>query len=171
MNIHMPRKRVTCPKCSRPMTPKAKACRRCVPSYVRSPEQRRAMSALLSGVPRPHQLGRKRPDHAATMREWWTEERRETKRQEMLLRNPNSRYHGLSAKQAARIVRAVGCCQRCGGDGLASRLGVHHHNRDKHDQSPENLEVLCHRCHMREHADHQETGWDSYHRKRRTTPD
>lgn len=110
-------------------------------------------------------MGRKRPDHAAKMRAWWTAERREQKRQEMLMRNPDARYHGLSSKQAARIVRAVGRCQKCGT--TDRRLSVHHRNRDKHDQSPENLEVLCHPCHMREHADHGETGWHRYHQRRR----
>ena len=98
---------------------------------------------------------------------WWTEERREAKRQEILTRNPEARYHGLSAKEAAKLVQQIGHCERCQHDGSESRLGVHHKNRNKHDHRPKNIEILCHRCHMQEHAKAGETGWDSYHRKRR----
>ena len=101
----------------------------------------------------------------------WTAERKELKRREMLRRNPNARYHGLSAKSAAHLVKRIGHCENCGHDGSRSRLGVHHANRDKHDHSLENLEILCHRCHMQEHAKAKETGWDSYHRKRKMNQD
>jgi hypothetical protein len=135
-------------------------------SYGRTPDHRTKMSEKLRGIPKPWLRGRKRPDHAAMMREYWTPERREAKRQEMLKRNPAAIYHGLSAKAAARIVRRIGHCERCGGNGQKSRLEIHHKNRNKHDQSFENLEVLCHHCHMQEHAKAGETGWHSYHRKR-----
>ena len=78
----------------------------------------------------------------------------------------NARYHGLSCKEAARFVHRIGHCERCNHDGSESRLGVHHRDRDKHNQSIGNLEVLCHRCHMQEHAEAGETGWQVYHRKR-----
>src|SRR5712691_405151 len=102
-------------------------------SYQRTEEHREKMSVLLSGKPKPWLKGRKRPDHAAKMRALWTPERREAKRQEMLKRNPNARYHGLSAKSAARLVRRIAHCERCCGNGQDSRLGIHHKNRDKHD--------------------------------------
>jgi 5-methylcytosine-specific restriction endonuclease McrA len=86
---------------------------------------------------------------------------------EVLARNPDARYHGLSAKEAARLVREAGQCSRCGHDGSESRLDIHHIDRDKQNQAPENLEILCHRCHMREHAAAGETGWDRYHQKQR----
>jgi len=102
------------------------------------------------------------------MREWWTPERKEAKRQEMLSRNPSARYHGLSCEGARLLREALGRCEDCGGDGSDSRLDVHHRNGDKRDQSMGNLVVLCHRCHMKRHAEQKETGWDSYHRKRKT---
>ena len=127
------------------------------------------MSKLLTGQPKDWLKGRKRPGHAETMREWWNDERREEKRSEMLKRNPDARYHGLSARAAARLVKSVGKCERCNHDGSRSRLEVHHRNRDKKDQRRENLEILCHRCHMRDHAQAGETGWDVYH-ARKTRP-
>ena len=123
------------------------------------------MSEALKGKKHDYRSGSTRPEVAAKIQAWWTPERREAKRQEMLKRNPKARYHGLSAKSAARIVKAAGQCNRCSHDGSDSRLGIHHKDRDKRNQDPENLEVLCHRCHMQEHAKHQETGWDSYHRR------
>ena len=135
-------------------------------SYVRTEEHRAKMSAALKGKPHPWILGHKRPAVGRKIAAWWTPERREAKRQEMLGRNPNARYHGLSSKSAARLVKRIGRCERCHHDGTESRLDIHHRNRDKHDQRLENLEVLCHRCHMQEHRD--EIGWAAYHAKRRT---
>ncbi len=128
------------------------------------------MSAALAGRSCPWAKGKKRPDVGRKIAAWWTEERKEAKRQEMLGRNPNARYHGLSAKSAARLVQRIGYCERCNHDGSVSRLGIHHQNRDKHDHRLENLEILCHQCHMKDHAAKGETGWGAYHRKRKTTP-
>ncbi|MGI9489622.1 MAG: HNH endonuclease signature motif containing protein [Geminicoccaceae bacterium] len=85
-----------------------------------------------------------------------------------LARNPDARYHGLSARAAKRLCEEEGHCKICGHDGSESRLGVHHRDRDKRNQDPDNLQILCHRCHMQEHALAGETGWHSYHRKRKT---
>jgi 5-methylcytosine-specific restriction endonuclease McrA len=125
------------------------------------------MSLILTGKPKPTMQGRKRPEVGKKISEWWTPERREAKRQESMSRNPNARYHGLSAKSAARLVARIGRCERCHHDGSESRLECHHRNRNKHDQRLENLEVLCHRCHMQEHAEAKETGWDVFHAKMR----
>ncbi len=128
------------------------------------------MSERLKGKKHDWHSASTRPDVAAKIQAWWTPERREAKRQEMLKQNPGARYHGLSAKRSAAVVRSVGSCQRCGHDGSSSRLGIHHKDRDKRNQKPSNLEVLCHRCHMKEHAEHGETGWDRYHQKRKKNP-
>lgn len=162
----MPSPKIPCPTCGRPMHPKAKQCRQCKPTYERTDEHRQRMSEVLSGAPKPWLQGRQRPDHSDAMKKWWTPERREQKRQEMLSRNPEARYHGLSASGAAALREAVGHCEACGHDGSESRLDVHHRNRDKHDQSLGNLVVLCHRCHIQIHAEAGESGWDAYWRKR-----
>ena len=126
------------------------------------------MSQRLKGRKHDYRSGSTRPEVAAKIAAWWTPERREAKRLEMLKRNPQARYHGLSAKAAARLVKEAGSCQCCDGDGSESRLGIHHKDRNKHNQRPSNLEVVCHRCHMREHRN--EIGWAAYHRKRKTSP-
>ena len=167
----MPYKKIPCPQCGQPKSAKAKTCRACLVPYERTPEWRAAMSARKSGI-QPRGTGwTHSPETVAKMKSVWTEERREAKRKEVLARNPQARYHGLSSKEAARLVRRIGRCERCQHDGSESRLGVHHKNRDKHDQRLENLEVLCHRCHMQEHASAGETGFDSMWRKRKTIQD
>jgi len=94
--------------------------------------------------------GKKRPAHSKLMREWWTPERRESKRLDMLERNPMARYHGLSADGAREIRKAAGQCQKCQS---RRNLDVHHLNGDKRDQTLSNLVVLCHQCHMRLRSD------------------
>lgn len=126
------------------------------------------MSESLAGKSKPWLKGKKRPEVGKKIQAWWTEERREKRRQEARARNPNARYHGLSAKEAKKLVQRIGHCERCQHDGSESRLDVHHKDRDKHNHQLENIEILCHRCHMQEHASKGETGWDSYHRKRKT---
>lgn len=149
----MPNPKVPCPSCGQPKSAKAVLCRQCSPSYERTPERRQHMSEVLSGKPKPWLQGRQRPEHSQTMKEYWTPERREEKRQAMLLLNPEARYHGLSCKGAKRLRAALEQCEACGGDGSDSRLDVHHRNGNKRDQSLANLTVLCHRCHMQLHSE------------------
>jgi 5-methylcytosine-specific restriction endonuclease McrA len=137
-------------------------------SYERTAEHRAKMSAARKGKPHSYRSASTTPEVANKIQAWWTPERREAKRLMMLQRNPNVRYHGLSSTQAAEIVASAGCCQRCRS---TERLDIHHKDRDKQNQAPANLQVLCHRCHMQEHARAKETGWDAYHRKRKSRPD
>jgi len=60
-----------------------------------------------------------------------------------------------------RVLIARGyTCERCGDQDLvaqaqqapATLLQVHHHDRDKRNNDPGNLEVLCRRCHCTEHG-------------------
>ena len=149
----MPRKKIECPVCGGLMGATSELCRKCKPTYQRTVEHRATMSRALTGKPRPSMQGKKRPEVGAKIREWWTPERREAKRQEMMGRNPDARYHGLSCKGARRLRSAVGSCETCGHDGSESRLDVHHRNGDKRDQGLANLIVLCHRCHMNLHSE------------------
>ena len=150
------------------MGARSKTCRQCSPIYERTTAHRKAMSVAQKGIPKPALRGKKRPEHSRLMKAWWTSERKEKHRQALLKKNPSARYHGLSSRAAARLVRSVGACQECGHDGSKSRLDVHHRNGDKRDQRRENLEVLCHQCHMREHSDCGEIGWTAYWKKRKT---
>jgi 5-methylcytosine-specific restriction endonuclease McrA len=163
----MPRPKIPCPQCGQPKSAQAELCRRCKPTYERTDQHRARLSAALKGKPHSYRSASTRPEVAARIAEWWTPERREAKRLELLARNPEARYHGLSAREAKRR-KAGRVCQHCGNDGSDSRLDIHHRDRDKRNQEPSNLMVLCHRCHMQEHARAQESGWDRYHAKRRS---
>jgi len=45
-------------------------------------------------------------------------------------------------------------CERCGYNSAPHILGVHHKDRDRHNNDLSNLEVLCPTCHSLEHAKH-----------------
>jgi len=45
-------------------------------------------------------------------------------------------------------------CERCGYDAEKSILGVHHKDRNRKNNSIQNLEVLCPNCHSLEHMKH-----------------
>lgn len=45
-------------------------------------------------------------------------------------------------------------CERCGYDAEPKILGVHHKDRNRNNNTPENLEMLCPNCHSLEHAKH-----------------
>src|SRR3990167_2980963 len=156
----MPSPKHPCPDCGQPT--RATRCRSCPAPYERTDAHRAKMTAALKGRPHNWRSGSTQTNVARKIQKWWTPERKEAKRLEMLQRNPNSRYHGLSARAAKRLTVAAGKCSRCP---WTKRLDIHHKDRDKRNQSPENLEVLCHRCHMQEHR--HEIGWAAYHRNRR----
>lgn len=158
----MPSPKHPCPDCGTPT--RAKRCRRCTQPYERTAENRAKMSAALKGKPHNYRSGGSLPGVALKIKAWWTPDRKEERRQELLQRNPSARYHGLSSRQAARIVRSAGKCERCPSK---KRLGIHHKDRNKKNQERSNLEVLCHRCHMRDHSAAGETGWQRYHAKRK----
>lgn len=48
----------------------------------------------------------------------------------------------------------INICNRCGYNQIPSILGIHHRDRDRNNNSPENLEVLCPNCHSVEHGRH-----------------
>ena len=136
-------------------------------TYDRTPEHRAKMSEALKGKPHSYRSASTDPEVASRIASWWTPERREAKRQDMLARNPKARYHGLSASGAARLRAEAGVCQSCGSP---EQLDIHHRDRDKRNQDPTNLAVLCHQCHMQEHASAGETGWDRYHQRKASHP-
>jgi hypothetical protein len=47
-------------------------------------------------------------------------------------------------------------CEKCGG---TSRLGLHHRDRDRTNNAPENLLTLCPSCHTSEHWATDKTPW------------
>jgi 5-methylcytosine-specific restriction endonuclease McrA len=73
--------------------------------------------------------------------------------------NQNAMVDGLSANTIKRLTREVilkagrdlYTCERCGFNNPERELARHHKDRSHADNSPENLEVLCDRCHATEH--------------------
>jgi len=119
----MPRKKIPCPVCGKPMAASSKTCRFCSQPYERTQDHRQAMSDLLSGVPKPALKGRKRPNHSMMMKNWWTEERREKKRQEMLRRNPHDqRFDNL-------LVLCHRCHMQCHAKAKETGWDVYHQKR------------------------------------------
>lgn len=51
-------------------------------------------------------------------------------------------------------------CNRCGYDDHPEILVVHHMDRDRTNNNPVNLEVLCPNCHALEHMSENKTGWN-----------
>lgn len=80
----MPRKKTTCPGCCGPMSVGAEQCRSCKPTYERSDETRAKLSEA-ARKPRPKARGKKRPEHAAFMRDWYNADpaRRDAARERM----------------------------------------------------------------------------------------
>ena len=66
-------------------------------------------------------------------------------------------------KRRALVQQLGGKCHGCGTSDPGARLGIHHRDRNKRNHSQDNLEVLCNRCHAREHAQAGEIGWTKYH--------
>ena len=156
----MPSPKHPCPTCGKMIDPRSSFCRKHAPF---SEAHRKNISASVAGKTKPWLQNRKRPDHSQKMKELW--ETGAIVRPPV--RNPDARYPGLSCRRAKEIRQEVGACEHCGS---TKRLDIHHRDRDKTNQEPINLMVLCHRCHMQEHAAEGETGWDSFHKKRRQHP-
>ena len=58
----------------------------------------------------------------------------------------NSSYRALVERE-----KGFNACEKCGWDIHPEILEVHHRDRDKSNNTIENLEVLCPNCHMWEH--------------------
>jgi 5-methylcytosine-specific restriction endonuclease McrA len=147
------------------------------------------MSASQKGKPKPHLRGRKRPGHSATMKAWWTEERRQQKAKEMKKRNEDPEWQrrmserfageknprwrgGISNQEYApgfsrtlkRKIRKRDNhqCQLCGKteEQLGYRLSIHHAQYDKTNHDPSNLFALCKACNSRVNTNRDV--WQSY---------
>jgi 5-methylcytosine-specific restriction endonuclease McrA len=58
-------------------------------------------------------------------------------------------YGWKHQQQRARLIALHPICQRCG-DGWSAHL--HHIDRNPHNHTDGNVELLCERCHEREHT-------------------
>lgn len=159
-------------------TPCNSAFRSIQARYERTPETRARMSAAQKGRDNSHLIGKKRPEHSATMKAYWTPERRAAKAGEMRARmarpdvqmaaserfrgEQNPRWlGGLTATKyapgftfmlKARIrARDLYTCQLCGitEDELGYRLTIHHTDYDKTNHADANLASTCKACNSR----------------------
>lgn len=183
-----------CPLCGQPMNRQSKRCRACYialgptvevrqrlseqrkgkPSYERTEKHRQKLSQALAGRKKSWQAGdlniSHRPEVQQKVQDYWTPERREVKRQEMLekakdrkwrlrcgrpgMLNANFR-HGESfvpytpgwndlVRQQVKE-RANGVCEHCG---ASDDLHVHHRDLRKEKHDLKNLLLLCRKCHF-----------------------
>jgi len=58
-----------------------------------------------------------------------------------------TRYTGPGGNQARRIYKAE-ACERCGSTEILQR---HHKDRNRENNAPKNIEILCQQCHTNEH--------------------
>ncbi len=169
----MPSPKKPCPTCGSLMAPQASQCRRCKPTYARTPAQRAALSERLTGQPRPWLVGRKRPEVGRKIAAAWTPEMREAARQRGILnaenrewlvkiaeslsgeRNPNYQGKGQASpyapgwgrKYRERIrARANGVCERCGAR-PDYPLDLHHRDFGTAEHDETNLWAICRSCH------------------------
>jgi hypothetical protein len=170
----MPSPKKPCPTCSRSMHPTASQCRKCKPSYQRTPEHRRLMSARTQGKPKAYPTGGSDPAVAAKIAAAWTPQMREAARLrgERLALDPewrtrcgspgeanpmweNGRAQIPYARGWARKVKALAWeraghrCEICQSD---RPRDTHHRDFRKDNHSLENLQVLCRKCHKGLHA-------------------
>ncbi len=170
----VPRKVKRCPPCNQ-------AFLKVRGTYERTDEHKHLMSEVTTGKPKAHRPASERPEVAAKIRESWTEEKREAARTRGLqfaldpewrmkialsVAGPNNpRWEdgravlpytpGFGAKIRELVAERDGHkCVRCG---ATRSLCVHHKDFAKHDHRIENLELMCRRCHVREHVRHSKS--------------
>jgi predicted transcriptional regulator len=66
----------------------------------------------------------------------------------------------LTRKVVLESERSLFICERCGGVSISQEQPRHHKDRDRSNNSPSNLEVLCTSCHTLEHAHERIRGKD-----------
>lgn len=165
----VPRKVKRCPSCNQ-------AFLKARPTYERTPEHRAKMSAALTGKTHNWSSASTRSEVAEKIRDWWTPERRERARLRGEMLAENRQWRDMIAASVAgeknpnyqdkdnatgyapgwgrlhrHLIRerAGGKCEVCGREG---RLDIHHRDFSKDNHDPENLQVLCRRCHKLDHS-------------------
>ncbi len=170
----MPSPKKICPTCGGKMHPTASQCRKCKPSYVRTPAMNLAMSIRTTGIPKAGPTGGSLPGVAEKIQKAWTPEMREAARLRGLVNSQNQEWRlrcgqpgslnpmwedgrtqipyarGWTRKvKALAWERAGYCCEICQSD---KPCDTHHidFRKDNHDLA--NLQVLCRKCHKALHA-------------------
>lgn len=166
------------------MSPGAKQCRRCKPTYDRTPEHKAAMSQTLTGKPKPYMRGRKRPAAGRKIAAAWTDEMREAARErgkqnaacqewlqkiaEALMDEKNPRWQGgisgqkYTAGFSKKLKEAIRKrddyrCQLCGKseEEFGYLLSIHHADYDKSNHDDSNLFSTCKACNSRVNANRE----------------
>lgn len=83
-------------------------------------------------------------------------------------RNKNAIIHGRGRntimRLAQRVVmeggRATKTCERCGLRNPLENFPIHHKDRNRSNNEPTNLEIVCHTCHNLEHNPERPRGAD-----------
>jgi len=158
---------------------KLSAVKKGKPSYVRTEETLEKLRKSLTGKKKNYPSASTRPEVSQKIKDWWTPERRELRRLDVTARNelnPELRVqYGSSGAKNPRWLggrsgipytgngwwsenlrkyiheRDYETCQICGSQ---QNLDIHHKDFGKSDHQPENLTLLCHKCHVRVHVEH-----------------
>lgn len=161
------------------MSDRSTQCRSCKPPYTRTDDHNAKMSAKQTGKPKLKLRGRKRPDHAVKMREYWADQSKRDaakvrgkalagdpawrlKIAELLSGDKNPRWRGgmsktkyapgfgRSLKRRIRV-RDKYTCQLCGQTEfeLGCHLSIHHADYDKTNHDESNLFATCKACNSR----------------------
>jgi len=172
----MPSPKKECTSCGGLMHPTASQCRKCKPTYERTPEHRRLMSRRTRGIPKDYPTGGSDPAVAKKIAAAWTPQMREKARRRglQMARDPewrercgspgesnpmweNGRSQIPYAPGWARKVKEIARdqagrrCEMCDrGDTL---LDTHHKDFRKDNHALSNLQVLCRKCHKGLHAE------------------
>lgn len=89
---------------------------------------------------------------------------------EMMAKNYCSKLcYQVAITNVREQVTARGKCERCGWHEEVGILRIHHKNRDRENNTLENLELLCPTCHDLDHFRSGDGGWskigESFHRR------
>lgn len=79
---------------------------------------------------------------------------------------PSSHKDGRSSYRAIAYRYHPRKCNRCGYDEHTGILKVHHRDRNRHNNNPENLEILCPNCHDLEHFSRRDGNYSGGRKKK-----
>ena len=161
-----------CPKCFGWKKKQSLYCRKCNPTYQRTPEHRQKMGVLKAGTS-PRGYGWHHSEKTKEkMRSLWTPQKKKDALLRGLAMASNSAWRKKIGESVSgsknpmwengrseipyapgwgrRHRKGVGPCERCG---ELKPLDTHHKDGSKSNHEEDNLAGLCRKCHKKAHAE------------------